>query len=67
MNSGIHRLMAPLIDLYNEEYYYYFSPYDNNYSKQEFLEAIEDFKVMFLKEHKKKDLGTVREIVIKIN
>ena len=67
MNSGIHRLMAPLIDLDNEEYYFYFSPYDNNYSRQEFLEAIEDFKVMFLKEHKKKDLGTVREIAIKIN
>jgi len=67
MNSGIHRLMAPLIDLDNEEYYFYFSPYDNNYSKQEFLEAIEDFKVMFLKEHIKKDLGTVRKIPIKIN
>ncbi|ADV51127.1 leucine-rich repeat-containing protein [Cellulophaga algicola DSM 14237] len=67
MNSGIHRLMAPLIDLDNEEYHFYFSPYDNNYSKQEFLEAIEDFKVMFLKEHKKRDLGRLQEIAIKIN
>jgi len=66
LSTGLKQLLAPIIDLNNKEYHFYFSPYDNNYSKQEFAKAIEDFKIMFLKENANKNIGEIKEIKIDV-
>ncbi len=63
INGRLRRVLSPIIDLDNKEYHFYFSPYDNNSTKQEFIEAVEDFKAMFLKTNTNKNLGTIKELI----
>lgn len=62
INNGFKRILSPIIDLNNKEYHFYFSSYDNNFSKQDFIKAVEDFKAMYLKTDKN---GKIRELIIK--
>ena len=66
ISNSMRALLAPIIDLDNKDYHFYFAPNNNrnNYTKQEFIEAIEDFKALFLKGNKNKNPGVIREILI---
>jgi len=66
ISSGYRRILAPIIDLDNKDYHFYFSPHDNNYTKQEFEKAVEDFKALFLKEHTNRNKGTIKELKLEI-
>ncbi|MBU2996320.1 leucine-rich repeat domain-containing protein [Cellulophaga baltica] len=67
LDSGLNVIFSPNIDLDNIDYHYYFSPYDNNYSKKEFEKAIEHFKLMYLKNHRNKDLGKIIKLEFQNN
>ena len=54
----------PKIDLENKNLFFYFSPYDGSLTKQEFIAAIEDFKIMFLKDKKLNKNFTIKKLKI---
>ncbi|WP_157814117.1 leucine-rich repeat domain-containing protein [Olleya sp. Bg11-27] len=61
-STSMKQLLAPSIDLDNKDYHFYFSPHDNNITKQEFIEAIDHFKAMFLKADLNKNTGAIKTL-----
>jgi len=61
-STSMKQLLAPIIDLDNKDYHFYFSPHDNNVTKQEFIEAIDHFKAMFLKADLNKNTGIIKRL-----
>ncbi|WP_158847251.1 leucine-rich repeat domain-containing protein [Algibacter sp. L1A34] len=64
LESSLKKLLMPKIDLENKNFFFYFSPYDGSLTKQEFIAAIEDFKIMFLKDKKLNKNFTIKKLKI---
>jgi len=55
-------LLTQPIDLKRKDYYFYFSSYNANVSKDEFLYAVEKFKTTFIKNGNPETSCVVKEI-----
>ena len=64
LESSLKNLLMPRIDLKNKAFFFYFSSYDGNLTNKEFINAIEDFKLMFLKDKKLNKNFTLKKLKI---